>query len=145
MTERMTKAQLRGHNIEVAMQKCRHFTGTQTKVCKAGVNYDDVMPIPCIGRIRTEVEPAVCEKKSCWTREEAIENEAKREEQTARFMLGLHAAHEAAKALGLKKGHGGVGTVECPVCHGTLRFTVASYNGHLWGRCDTQGCLSWMQ
>ena len=140
------KAQIREHNIEVAMLKCRHFNGVQNKVCEAGVNYDDVSPIPCIGyRPSATVPQAECAKKSCWTREEAIQNEEERAKQTKRFMLALNAAHEAAKALGLKKGHGGNGTCECPVCHGVLHFSVASYNGHLWGKCETEGCMSWMQ
>jgi hypothetical protein len=134
------------HNLQVWMRKCRHFTGTQHKVCKAGVNYDDVIPIPCIGRIGSEVEPALCEKKSCWTREEAIDIEKERAERTKRFMLGFGAAHDDAKAKGYKKGHGGNDSLPCPVCGtGTLHYSVASYNGHLWGKCSTVDCVSWMQ
>ncbi len=36
------------------------------------------------------------------------------------------------------------GTVECPKCKGTLYYTVAASNGHLWGRCETKDCLAWM-
>lgn len=44
------------------------------------------------------------------------------------------------------KGNGGGGFVSCPVCKsGTLHYTVAGYNGHMWGRCSTKDCVSWMQ
>jgi hypothetical protein len=133
-------------NIESIMRKCRHFTGVQNKVCEAGVNYDDVVPIPCIGRIGAEVEPAKCDKKSCWTREEAIQIDKERGESTRRFMLALGAASADAKAKGYKAGHGGKDSLPCPVCKtGTLHYSVASYNGHLWGQCTTQGCVAWMQ
>jgi hypothetical protein len=57
-----------------------------------------------------------------------------------------HAAHEDAKAKGLGKGHGGYGSLKCPGCEsGTLQYSVASYNGHMHGRCSTKGCASWME
>lgn len=141
-----SKDEIREHNIEVSMLKCRYFNGVQNKTCKAGVNYDDVVPIPCIGyRPLDTVKQAECTKKSCWTREEAIKNEEEAEAATKRFFSGFKAAQEAAARLGLKKGNGGTGTTECPVCKGVLRFSVASYNGHMWGQCDTKDCLSWMQ
>jgi hypothetical protein len=134
------------HNLQIWMRKCRHFTGVQYKVCKAGVNYDDVVPIPCIGLDNTTVKQAVCEKKSCWTREEAIGIEKEKAESMKRFFLALGAASDDAEAKGYKKGNGGKDSLPCPVCKtGTLHYSVASYNGHLWGQCTTKDCVSWMQ
>jgi hypothetical protein len=134
------------HNLQIWMSKCRHFTGTQHKVCKAGVNYDDVVPLPCIPIGAGGKEPAHCDKKSCWTREEAVGIEKERAESTKKFLTGLNAAHKDAKAKGYKKGNGGKGSLPCPVCTtGTLHYSVAAYNGHLWGQCSTNGCLSWME
>ncbi len=28
---------------------------------------------------------------------------------------------------------------------GTLHYSVAGYNGHLWGQCTTVGCARWME
>jgi len=28
---------------------------------------------------------------------------------------------------------------------GALHYSVASYNGHMHGRCETEGCVAWMQ
>lgn len=36
------------------------------------------------------------------------------------------------------------GTIECPVCKGTLHYSISSYNGHIWGACETEKCLQWM-
>ena len=48
-------------------------------------------------------------------------------------------AINAIKNTGLKSG-----TIECPICKGELYFEVHS-NGHIWGKCISQGCLAWMQ
>lgn len=35
--------------------------------------------------------------------------------------------------------------VKCPVCKGKLHLSQSSYNGHVHGKCETKGCLSWME
>ena len=40
---------------------------------------------------------------------------------------------------------GASGAVKCPVCGGKLNYSVAALNGHLWGKCETGGCLHWME
>ena len=36
--------------------------------------------------------------------------------------------------------------IECPTgCGGKLHLSQAAYNGHVWGKCTTEGCLSWME
>lgn len=35
--------------------------------------------------------------------------------------------------------------VECPVCKGGLHLSQSSYNGHVHGKCETAGCVSWME
>lgn len=50
---------------------------------------------------------------------------------------------EAYKLIGNKKGNRG--TIECPKCKNELHFSRASSNGHVWGKCKTDNCLSWMQ
>jgi hypothetical protein len=39
------------------------------------------------------------------------------------------------------------GVVECPKCGvaDALQFTRARSNGHIWGKCKTPGCVSFMQ
>lgn len=54
---------------------------------------------------------------------------------------------EAFKRIKEKEGEnrGVQGEIECPACKGKLRYTIARVNGHIWGTCETKGCLSWMQ
>lgn len=66
-------------------------------------------------------------------------------ERTLDSLLAIAAVSEDAKAKGLKKGHGGTGSIECPICKGRLNYSVASHNGHIWGACQNPTCVSWMQ
>jgi hypothetical protein len=126
-------------------QSCRFFNGVQHDVCLAGVSYDSVRPLPCIP-LGTVKEPAVCEKKSCWSREEAEKNEIASEIALQKCLTAVRAASADAKAKGLKKGKGGKDSLPCPACGtGVLHYSVSGYNGHLWGQCETKDCVSWMQ
>lgn len=31
------------------------------------------------------------------------------------------------------------------LCRQTLRYSVAGLNGHIWGKCDNQDYVRWMQ
>lgn len=57
----------------------------------------------------------------------------------------LEAVQADAKAKGLKQGNGGRGSIKCPCCEGTLNYSVASINGHIWGACSNKECVRWMQ
>ena len=35
--------------------------------------------------------------------------------------------------------------LECPICKGKLHVSQSSYNGHVHGKCETDGCVSWME
>jgi hypothetical protein len=35
--------------------------------------------------------------------------------------------------------------VECPACKGKLHLRIYKYNGHVHGRCETEGCVAWME
>lgn len=39
---------------------------------------------------------------------------------------------------------GTAGETECPVCKGTLVWRMAS-NKHIHARCETVGCVAWME
>lgn len=64
----------------------------------------------------------------------------------AKSLEAVNAAHKDAKSRGLGKGSGGYGELLCPVCKtGILKYSVASYNGHIHGSCSTDGCVRWME
>lgn len=35
--------------------------------------------------------------------------------------------------------------IQCPACNGRLHLSQVAYNGHIWGKCETEGCVSWME
>ena len=41
------------------------------------------------------------------------------------------------------------GSMVCPVCKDNGRIGVLAYevhsNGHIWGRCNENGCVCWME
>jgi hypothetical protein len=55
-------------------------------------------------------------------------------------------AHRWYKPNDQKNCFTGQGSMPCPVCKtGTLRYSRAAYNGHVHGRCSTDGCVAWME
>jgi hypothetical protein len=80
------------------------------------------------------------------TREEAEQEYREEEEAFARARLAHRAAHDDAKAKGFRKGQGGADSIPCPICTtGRLYYRVAAYNGHMHAKCETEGCVSWME
>lgn len=43
------------------------------------------------------------------------------------------------------RGKSAVDVVECPVCGGRLHVSISGRNGHVHGRCETAGCVQWME
>lgn len=132
--------------------RCTHFTGMgcDKASCAVGVVYASVKSqevkgfagIPCF----REGAAVPCDKRHFPTPEEVAAEVAEHDASWERLKLGIGAASKHAKEKGFKKGNGGCGVVPCPVCKtGELNYTVASYNGHMWGRCTTPKCVSWMQ
>jgi hypothetical protein len=119
--------------------------------CAAGVVYRDlagttepgwVRKLPCtrpIGNAKLD-EQVTCDKREMPTAEQIAAYDA---------WLDRH-MNLVGKAMQRCQDHAGGkrgirGTVECPACQGRLNYSVAAYNGHLWGTCETPECLSWMQ
>lgn len=46
---------------------------------------------------------------------------------------------------GVRRG-GKIGSFDCPICNkGKLHYTISGYNGHIHARCETSGCVSFME
>ena len=43
------------------------------------------------------------------------------------------------------KGKSASEVVACPACSGRLHLSIAAYNGHVRGQCETKNCVSWME
>lgn len=155
------EADRRPSNVERRMGTCVHFRAMGVhKVCAAGVAYADVQkehePIKYAGMgggkpvyTATRSLPchahhnhggATCPKFEGMTREAAESREA----ELRAFIGGMG---EARKRIVAACGDrpGGAGTVVCPTCQGTLHYSRAASNGHVWARCETAGCLAWME
>lgn len=125
---------------------CRHFTGCQNGTCEAGVNYRDLVGgedfgwmarTPCIPDSPLNKEPmAKCDFYQVLTPEEIAARDAETEAHTKAMIAALQAIRKDGKDRG---------EVPCPKCGtGSIAYTKAKYNGHIWGRCSTEGCLTWM-
>jgi hypothetical protein len=43
------------------------------------------------------------------------------------------------------KGKSAQEVIECPICKGRLHLSIAAYNGHVHGHCETADCVSWIE
>ena len=133
------------------MNRCVHFNGIQNPLCKAGIDYDIFRQervdgkewLPCI-------EDGICvhcEHRRFPTAEEVDAEQKIYEKSTITMLAGFAAVSEDAEKNGLKKGKGGSGEVACPVCEGTIKYSVANSNsnGHKYARCQTENCVSFME
>ncbi len=140
--------------IAFGMDACQHFHGIQRPLCGAGINIRLLVGgpdagwaarLPCFLSDAPKCE-VTCESRKLATREEAELEVVKQEQEMDHFLKVHRGAKDHAKAKGLGRGNGGTGEFPCPSgCGGTLRYSVASVNGHMHGRCSTKGCASWME
>jgi hypothetical protein len=139
---------------------CIHFTGIQHKACKLGYEYDKLdRPLPCIRSYKVhfskersgEQEP--CKHSACHdylapTPEQIAEHERLITEALERHAKAAGPVSEWRKAQGWSKNNrvAATGKVPCNACgKGEIHLSMAAYNGHVWGRCTTDGCVSWME
>ena len=135
---------------EQILSRCVYFTGLMaSRSCKAGVIYltvqnkelPGIRGYPCF----RENESVPCQHRRLPTDEEAIAEANERREQSKKTTAAMTVAMKDAKSHGFGIGKGGEGRIPCPVCStGTLRYSVAALNGHMWGQCSTTNCVSWM-
>ena len=138
-------------HIEEIMRTCVHFNGVQHDTCRAGVNYHELfgVGVGCFAHLCCLSEPVgsvACDKSVYPTRAQAEAEQGKREKRFKQVMQCVVVAKEHAEKEGLREGHGGVSQLDCPTgCGGILRYSVASVNGHMYARCSTEDCVSWME
>lgn len=145
------------HTVEFEMNYCRHYEvkpGMKAKdlSCAVGIDHRALPPItdrgnsrwnfPCIdGHKLPGGACAICPK---WERHTQEDGE-KRALGVLHSMRKMTLAGPVVKAWRLKEPQGKQEVIECPVCKGRLHLAQSSYNGHVHGRCETEGCLSWME
>jgi hypothetical protein len=141
---------------------CRHYNGAinprSNGVCDAGVNYRDlvggdiagwVTRLPCCAMGARGGEKVVCAKHSLPTAEEVAESKRRSDESIRKFMVaysGKVREWREANKWDRKNPKAASGEVPCEVCGtGKILLSMAAYNGHVWGKCTTDGCVSWVE
>lgn len=147
---------------------CRHFTSgvdvLHDKTCSKGVCYLSVTAkpgepgsayrLPCHTpteerglQILQETGPAgTCEHFDALSQEELDQQDADFEKAIEESMRRMALAAPLIAAMKKQyKGKSVKGVKTCPVCQGKLHLSHSGYNGHVWGKCETDGCLSWME
>lgn len=132
--------------------QCKHFNGAQNKLCERGVLYEQFRPgVPCIKTMFTrgaEKPWPYPSAKGCPFYEEPTTEEAekyKREtalsiERTLKAMVVL--SNWKVKPAPIQDRFEVVG---CPICGGKLSLHQSSYNGHGSARCQTEGCVHFIE
>lgn len=135
------------------METCRHFDGRSRlaggeTVCKAGIKYPDG-PLPCIRLLRAdpptiEQRRAQCSSLDCHSRAEAEADYDDGEAHLAKTMRVL-AAIVPWRTWTRESRVSKAEVIECPECKGKLHLSQSAYNGHVHGKCETEGCVAWME
>lgn len=127
----------------------RDLQGGKPDTCEAGVDYKTFegtkFPVrPCFldkqGQSKPDALP--CEHLRRPTPEEIAAHEKWLEfrmDKLGTVMRGIKPWRDAHKGRSAQE------IVECPACKGRLHLSIAAYNGHVHGRCETDGCASWME
>lgn len=96
---------------------------------------------------RIIAQKAVCDRFTEPTNEQVAEAEKERKASIERFKKVLPLISEI-KDGSQKSGHG---VSICPVCGGSLVWRLNVFGNpkrpkkHLWGRCETPGCVNWIE
>jgi hypothetical protein len=122
--------------------------GERSKTCKAGVEYaryeGQKIPLPCFltktGESKPDAAPCECIRRP--TPEEIAARAEWQKASMARLVTVLQGIADWRKKY-KSKSHSEV--VECPACRGRLHLSIAACNGHVHGRCESDGCVAWME
>lgn len=141
--------------------KCVHYNGTVNDRCEAGVNYKELAGpgeaygtrLPChgpdyrlaSGRPLPRADVVICDKRHEPTPEEIAADERDARERGERIGKARRAIVEHLGGPWKKGTPGASGSIPCPCCGGTLRFSRAGYNGHIHAGCSTPECVRWME
>ena len=94
------------------------------------------------GGVRSEEDQrSMCPKWLRATREQGEARFADFQESDRKFALVMPVVAVWRK----KAPRGKAEVIDCPACNGRLHLNQSSYNGHVHGQCETEGCVSWME
>lgn len=129
-------------SLGLSLGKCAAAVGLSTVALSKIERGSDIPTDEQCERIGTVLNLSVSEVRCRLPSKEDTERISQR---TIDSLLAMAACHEDAQAKGFEMGHGGRGHIVCPIDGGTLHYSVATVNGHLWGACSNTDCVRWMQ
>lgn len=143
----------REETIAFEMDYCQHYGRGKGSdmVCAKGVDLKTMQKVPtgekgirwgpCIGGHTLANPHEHCQHWIRRTREQG-ERRADGIEKSMRMMtVVMPVVAEWRKKLPIGKAE----VIECPECKGRLHLSQSSYNGHVHGKCETPGCVAWME
>ena len=145
----------REETIAFEMNYCQHYHVDHRRGCKIectkGVDINEVrLPRhpetgktgqPCLSGHLLEDATTACNH---WVRRTREQGEA-RADRTEAAIKRLTIIGPVVAEWRNKQPIGKSEVIECPMCGGRLRLSQASCNGHVHGKCETEGCASWME
>lgn len=137
--------------IAFDMNYCQHYYSRGLdKKCEAGQDIKNIQCVPvglrgmkwgpCIEGHALENPQSYC---ACWVRRTREMGEARAD--GIEKMMQKMALVDPVVSEWRKKPWGKAEIIECPACKGRLHLSQASSNGHVHGKCMTEGCVSWME
>lgn len=153
----MTLEQQRESSIARDMNQCAHMRqvrlfkdGGGHDDCKAGVLFKSVggtpwkfSALPCNLGAHFD-DAAMIERCPKWVRTTREQAEKEYDELEAVWEKTI----KVIKAIALWRKKPPIGkqeVIECPECKGRLHLSQAAVNGHVHAKCETNGCVSWME
>ena len=129
-------------------KECKHYNGVFQETCEAGISYVALVPdqrgrvyrLPC-ATFEKSVDQVSCDAYETYTEEELEAHEKAWDARMERIRIIMPVVSQWRK----KAPWGRVEVIECPACKGKLHLSQAASNGHVWGKCETEGCASWME
>ena len=145
-------------HIEFDRNYCEHYApqpgGLDKDYCALGCGASERMKAareagepnmtPCIGGHKASDAVTLCPK---WERR-SLERAKKRAESIERMMRRMTVVMPVVSKWRTWTESNRVSkqeVIECPECKGRLHLSQSSYNGHVHGKCETEGCVSWME
>lgn len=139
--------------IAFEMNYCQHYKNGKGAgmVCTAGMNLETIKRVstgpkaikwgPCIeGHLLANPH----EHCPHWIRRTREMGE-KRADAMAAALRQMEVVAPVVNAWRKKKPFGKSEVIECPECKGRLHLSQSSHNGHVSGKCETAGCVAWME
>lgn len=135
------------------MQYCQHYQRGKgvDMICTAGVDLKAFQHVatgkkgikwgPCIDGHTLENPTSHCPHWIRRTREQGEKRADATQAAIQRMTLVGPVVSEWRKKLPMGKQE----VIQCPVCKGNLHLSQSSYNGHVFGKCETLGCVAWME